>query len=171
MFTRELLGNIDREVELLSDLLTNRYELSETKGYQGDHLYVRGYIEDREQPTEHSYYHEMLEPAIKGLAALLNNANYMEFEKLPCIKPSEGAIQVIGGGLEYGFWLRKTTSYNAWGHLNPCPVHVAPDGYYGSDDLDNCPDSCTHDSTPHFDSGHETIYDVFVRSSPKLEIK
>jgi hypothetical protein len=171
-----LFLDIDREVELLASLLTVKdLNLSPTKGYQGDHLYVRGYIEDKEDFNEHRYYHEMLKPAIESLAQLLNNVQYAEFEEFPCMDlKSTGTPQISGGGEEYGFWIRKTTSYNMFGDLNPCPEHVATeefDGHYGSDDLDNCPEDCTHDSTPRFGPGYETIYDVLVRTYPKMQIK
>lgn len=175
MLPPELFLNIDREVELFRDLLTvKQRRISPTSGYHLDHLYVRGYIEDQEEPTEHTYYHDMLLPSIEALTKLLNNVSYIEFEKPPICKPTEGPAQVLGGSDELGFYLRKTTEYKMFGVLgDQCPEHVAKpefDGWFGSDD--ECPDDCKFE--PKFKGlkpGYQTIYDVLVRTNPKMNIQ
>jgi hypothetical protein len=136
-------------------------------------------MEDSDPHDEHRYYHEMLVPAIESFANLLNNANFIEFDRLPSMNErtdgnpvNHSVIQVVGGGPEYGFWLRKTTSYQFCIPGDVCPEHVAPEGYYGSDDLDNCPEDCTFEPKfKGFGPGTQVIYDVSVRCSPRLQVK
>ena len=173
MQTKELYMNVDREVKLLDELLTIKTKvLSPTRGYQGDHLYVSGYIEDKDAHDEHHYYHEMLLPAMEAMATLLNNADYMEFERLPIMEVGEGACQSDGGGSLYDFWLRKTTSYCMFGvDAERCPEHTDDSGYMVLPD-DLCPPECTFEpKNKGLGPGTRTIYDVLIRSSPKLVVQ
>jgi hypothetical protein len=175
MIRNEVHEDISREVDLFAEIMgksRTKMELAKVGGYEVDHLYVRGYMEDSDPHDEHRYYHDMLVPAIESLTSLLQNARYIEFEQLSVENPSGSVIQTLGGGSDYGFWLRKTTSYQFCIPGEVCPKHVAPEGYYGSDDLDNCPEDC--DFVPKFKGfgpGTQVIYDVKIRSFPRLRIK
>jgi hypothetical protein len=170
-----LIQSAQCEVDRLAVLLTGEFSRTKFKNYQMDNFNVSNYLEDKEEVNSERYLEEVCEESMKAFSELLNKAKLLEFEKPPVSvrKPGDfdNVIQVVAGC--DGLWLRKTTSYHAFGVLSQqCPEHIAkPEngGYYGSDD--HCPEDCDFEPTfKGYGPGTRTIYDVFVRTFPKLVV-
>lgn len=151
------------EVELLVDLLKNHYEETLFTGYEMDQLNCVNYIEDKDTLTEERYRKEVIGDSMEAFADLLNRADIMEFQKPPLqeSKPGEPVtfIQVLAR--DNGLWLRKTTVYCAFGILgDQCPEHT------------DCPEECTFiPENKGLGPGTRTVYDVHVRTNPRLKVE
>jgi len=138
---QKLFISTDTEADFLHDLITTEFDEVRVDGYETTPIVLTNFMA-LEGFTEDRYQEEVIVEAMQALGGLLNKPDYVEFAK-PEVMPGnrERGAIQVVGGRD-GLWFRKTTDARLF-------LHEKRDEGMGI----------------------LTTYEVFIRSSPKIEFK